>query len=293
LHFIFTDFSSKKFPIVAESFTLFSPPFYDSLLVAFITVVGLCKQGSAAFTIISFEQVFSVQPKSHNHNMATSFEWPPLESNPEVFTKYLHDLGVSDKWAVGEVYGFDEDLLAFLPQPVIGVIVNVEILKREEDKARGSEDTSVDFYMKQSGTLDNACGIIACLHATLNNLDSVDLKGDSILHNFHTRTKELSPEERAAFLENDNAFKSQHESAAGEGQSGMSASQEDVKHHFIAYTINRQKQLVEYDGTKRGPHVVAEGCDDVLRGSIAEVQRKLAEAEISESLCMMTLNATA
>lgn len=225
--------------------------------------------------------------------MATSFEWPPLESNPEVFTKYLHDLGMSSKWGIGEVYGFDEDLLAFLPQPVIGVILNVEILKRDEDKARGSEDTCVDFYMKQSGTLDNACGIIACLHATLNNLDSVDLEADSILQKFHSNTKDLSPQETAEFLENDISFKSQHQSAAGEGQSGMSATQDDVKHHFIAYTINRQKQLVEYDGTKMGPHVVAEDCDDVLRGSIAEVQRKLAEGEISESLCMMTLNATA
>jgi ubiquitin carboxyl-terminal hydrolase L3 len=225
--------------------------------------------------------------------MATTFEWPPLESNPEVFTKYLHDLGMSDKWGIGEVYGFDEDLLAFLPQPVIGVILNVEILKRAEDKARGSEETIVDYYMKQSGTLDNACGIIACLHTALNNLDNIELNPDSILHNFHSRTKDLSPEERAAFLENDHAFKTQHESAAGEGQSSLMENQEDVKHHFIAYTINRQKQLIEYDGTKKGPHVVAENCEDVLRGSIAEVQRKLAEAEISESLCMMTLNSTA
>lgn len=224
--------------------------------------------------------------------MATTFEWPPLESNPEVFTKYLHDLGMSNKWGIGEVYGFDEDLLAFIPAPVLGVILNVEILKRAEDKARGSEDTNVEYYMKQSGTLDNACGIIACLHATLNNLDAIDLNADSILHSFHSNTKDLSPEERAAFLENDNAFKTQHVAAAGEGQSGMSETQDDVKHHFIAYTINSQKQLVEYDGTKKGPYVVAENCEDVLRGSIAEVQRKLAEGEISESLSMMTLNST-
>ena len=225
--------------------------------------------------------------------MSSNFEWPPLESNPEVFTKYLHGLGMSEKWGIGEVYGFDEDLLAFLPQPVIGVIVNVEILKRDEDKARGSEDTIVDYYMKQSGTLDNACGIIACLHATLNNLDNVDLEAESILQNFYANTKELSPEDRATYLENDNAFKTQHATAAGEGQSSMMENQEDVKHHFIAFTINRQKQLVEYDGTKRGPHVVAENCDDVLRGSIAEVQRKLSDGEISETLSMMTLNATA
>ena len=115
------------------------------------------------------------------------FEWPPLESNPEVFTNYMHKIGLPATWAVGEVFGFDEELLAFLPQPVIGVIVNIERLKKEEDKELGSEDNvgKVNFYMKQSGTLDNACGIIACLHASLNRLDKIDLTPDSILDKYY------------------------------------------------------------------------------------------------------------
>lgn len=71
--------------------------------------------------------------------MVDQFEWPPLESNPEIFTKYMHDVGMSKDWAIGEVFGFDEELLAFLPQPIIGVIVNMERLKKEEDVAKGSE----------------------------------------------------------------------------------------------------------------------------------------------------------
>ena len=54
------------------------------------------------------------------------FKWPPLESNPEVFTKYLHKIGLSEDWAVGEVFGFDEDLLAFIPRPILAVIVAFE-----------------------------------------------------------------------------------------------------------------------------------------------------------------------
>ena len=68
----------------------------------------------------------------------SNFKWPPLESNPEVFSKYMHKLGLSDEWAIGEVFGFDEDLLAFLPQPVIGVIVAFQGIKDREDKS--SED---------------------------------------------------------------------------------------------------------------------------------------------------------
>ena len=58
------------------------------------------------------------------------FKWPPLESNPEIFTDYLHKIGLSPAYAIGEVFGFEEDLLAFLPQPVYAIIVNLEILNK-------------------------------------------------------------------------------------------------------------------------------------------------------------------
>ena len=81
---------------------------------------------------------------------AEEFEWPPLESNPEIFTQYMHNTGMSKDWAIGEVFGFDEELLAFLPQPIIGVIVNMERLKKDDDVAKGSEDNvnKVAYYQK-------------------------------------------------------------------------------------------------------------------------------------------------
>ncbi len=95
------------------------------------------------------------------------FRWPPLESNPEVFTRYLHRLGLGKSWGIGEVYGFDEELLAFLPQPIVAVIVAFESLASRGEGERGSADLNnvVPFYMKQTRELDNACGVIACLHA--------------------------------------------------------------------------------------------------------------------------------
>mmetsp|Transcript_5504 Transcript_5504/g.8385 ORF Transcript_5504/g.8385 Transcript_5504/m.8385 type:complete len:194 (-) Transcript_5504:146-727(-) len=181
----------------------------------------------------------------------------------------------------------------FLPQPVIGVIVAIERLHKDDDRQQGSEDNNniVPYYMKQTSELDNACGIIACLHACLNNLDKVELEAGSILEKFCKDVKELSPADRATHLENATDFKSQHASAASEGQSTQAANQDAVKHHFIAFVVNGNNQLIELDGTKRGPNVIAEGCHDVLRGSIAEIQRRLAAGEISESINMMTLNA--
>merc|ERR1719498_1693255 len=133
-----------------------------------------------------------------------SFDWPPLESGPEIFTNYMHKIGMSDKYSIGEVYGFDEELLAFLPQPQLSTILCFEGLKKDEERQLGSEDNNniVPYYQKQSGTLDNACGIIACLHSVLNKLGQVELVKDSILDKFDEATKGKTPQERATLLEN-------------------------------------------------------------------------------------------
>ena len=112
------------------------------------------------------------------------FEWPPLESNPEVFTDYLHQIGLSPDWIVTQCFGLDDDCLSFVPQPTIAVIATFEATDDAESKQLGSMDVTIPYYMKQTGKLDNACGIIACLHAVLNNLDHVTLQPDSILDKF-------------------------------------------------------------------------------------------------------------
>ena len=55
--------------------------------------------------------------------------------------------------------------------------------------------------------------------------------------------------------------------------------------------VNANGQLVEFDGMKKGPHVVAEVCTDVLKGSITEIKRRLEAKEITESLSVMCLSA--
>ena len=117
------------------------------------------------------------------------FNWPPLESNPEIFTEYMRECGLPSNWAFGEVFGFDEELLAFLPQPVTAVVVNAEFLKKQEDRQKGDMNVATDYYMKQTAVLDNACGVIACIHAILNNLGEGDTKitltEGSVLANYH------------------------------------------------------------------------------------------------------------
>ena len=50
--------------------------------------------------------------------------WMPLEGNPEVLNKYLKNLGVkNDDYEFVEIIGFDDELLAFVPQPVTAVLL--------------------------------------------------------------------------------------------------------------------------------------------------------------------------
>ncbi len=52
--------------------------------------------------------------------------WIPLEANPDVWNTYSSKLGVSNipsdyRWY--DVFGLDEELLAFIPSPVLAVIL--------------------------------------------------------------------------------------------------------------------------------------------------------------------------
>lgn len=43
------------------------------------------------------------------------FDWPPLESNPDVFTDFLENIGVPNDWVVYQCFGLDDDCLQFVP----------------------------------------------------------------------------------------------------------------------------------------------------------------------------------
>ncbi len=183
-----------------------------------------------------------------------------------------------------------------MPQPVLGIIVCHERLipkskYRPQDLGSSDNYDAVPFYMHQSGTLDNACGIIACLHAVFNS-PSITLDPESVLGRFRCGTEKSSPKERCEALETNTEFQRIHGIHASEGQSeAITSDQSKVRHHYVAYVLDgRGENLVELDGTKAGPVIVGRCDGDLLRGSIREVLGKLERGEISESLNMMTLN---
>jgi ubiquitin carboxyl-terminal hydrolase L3 len=71
------------------------------------------------------------------------------------------------------------------------------------------------YYMKQ--TIGNACGTIGLLHAIGNvrELEGVNIRPDSYLSRLFSNTLSMSPDERGAWLEQDDEIEVTHEAAAG------------------------------------------------------------------------------
>ncbi|XP_019872608.1 ubiquitin carboxyl-terminal hydrolase [Aethina tumida] len=186
----------------------------------------------------------------------------PLESNPDVMNKFLHLLGVPEKWNIVDVYGLDEDALAWVPRPVLAVILLFPYSAKffeyaEEETKKITEKGQVIspdvFYMKQY--ISNACGTIALIHSVANNIDKIELV-DGPFKKILETAKNLTPEERGELLKsgsNSEAFKliTAHQELAMEGQTQVNP-EEKVNHHFIAL-VEKNGDLYELDGRRDCP----------------------------------------
>ncbi|XP_003492576.1 ubiquitin carboxyl-terminal hydrolase [Bombus vosnesenskii] len=184
--------------------------------------------------------------------------WIPMESNPEVMTKFLHKLGVAKDWSVVDVYGLEPDLLALVPKPVVAVILLYPLSKKGdnslEDKESEEEDVSIPkdpevFHMKQY--IHNACGTIALIHSVGNNRDIIDLQ-DGFLKTFLDEAKNLSYMECGKLLMESDGISITHKDVAQEGQTEVPSDEIPVYHHFVAL-IHKNGVLYELDGRKPSP----------------------------------------
>lgn len=162
--------------------------------------------------------------------------WPALESDPEIFTNYFRNLGLSPNWEFGEVFSMDEE--------VEGAALVLVYRRTSPDPIFNGEVIASRYYIKQVEALDNSCGLLAGLHSIFNS-DAEIVQG-SILEQVKAGIEDKSPTDAAACLLANQSLQSAHLAYAAEGQSNVTDSPE---HHFIAVLPG----LKLFDGMKQSP----------------------------------------
>lgn len=215
----------------------------------------------------------------------SSLKWVPLESNPELFTQWSSIMGLdTSRFAFHDIFGLDPELLQLVPQPVQAVLLLFP-LTGEADKVRKEEDAGVQeavtaeeqgqvMWFKQ--TIGNACGTIGLLHALANTEATSAIRTDSPLESLLQKARPLAPRERADLLTKSKELESVHAQTASAGQSAAPEDLDDVLLHFVCFIRDREGNLVELDGGRKGP--VKRGKvpsqDELLPKAVEFVQQK-------------------
>lgn len=109
---------------------------------------------------------------------------------------------------VQEIVSLDDEILAFLPRPVYGLIFLFKWIEEDSEKQEQSCPEGVWFANQ---TINNACASVALLNI-VNNVPSLDL-GES-LHGFKVFTANFTPALRGDAIGNFDFVKEVHNSFA-------------------------------------------------------------------------------
>lgn len=209
--------------------------------------------------------------------------WLPLESNPDVMNKFLHNGGVPSEWGIVDV--IDLDALQSVPQPVVAVLLLFpggekyeEYVKQEAERIQSEGQTvSEDVYFMNQ-VIKNACGTIALVHSIANNTDKIKLDEESVLQHFIEQTKDLSPDARGRNLENYDDIVALHEASAQEGQTEAPDADQDANLHFVTF-VCVDGNLYELDGRKSEPINHGSTSDETLLEDASKICKNFMERD--------------
>ena len=196
----------------------------------------------------------------------------PLESNPAIFSELAFKLGLCPVLEFHDVYSLtDPDLLAFLPNPIYGVILLFPLTKgyeeyrvSEDSKSPATYNKNIVQWFKQ--TIRNGCGLYALLHI-LSNLPSDLIISNLTLSNLKSRIFEggesLSENEVAKLVEELESQIKLDENFGQKGQTEAPPADAQIELHFITFVKGKDGHLYELDGRRKGPVDLGKSTDDV------------------------------
>lgn len=181
----------------------------------------------------------------------------PLESNPEIFNALGHKIGLSPVLLFQDVYSItDPDLLAFLPQPVMALVMLFPITKqyeeyRKDEDAKNGNSRDGALWFRQ--TIGNGCGLYALLHV-LANLPREFIVKDLVVNNVLLLQLDGASDAEIAQLVELLEQNIQLDSNYGtQGQTEAPPAENSIETHFITYVKGSDDHVYELDGRRTGP----------------------------------------
>ncbi|KAI9844487.1 MAG: hypothetical protein M1837_005570 [Sclerophora amabilis] len=211
-----------------------------------------------------------------------------IESEPAFFNVMLREFGVKG-YKVQEVLGLDEEILAFLPKPIYGLIF---LFRYGEDGVESEESSCPPGVWFANQTSHNSCASIALLNI-VNNIPGADLGEE--LQAFKEITKNLSPALRGDQIANFSFVRNVHNSFArkmdmlntdlnmqndvdeskSKRKKKKSVYKEEAGFHFIAF-VPIEGQVWKLDGLDGQPHNLGEiGGSDWLKLAVPVIEERM------------------
>ena len=135
-------------------------------------------------------------------------------------------LGLKTEKRFIDVFGFDDDLLQFIPQPCSALFLLFPVTdkyerfrKQEIEQLKKNPQHISEKVVFTLQTIPNACGTIGLLHSLLNGLDEDEILVDGALKRIKDKLNGRTCVERAQVLEEDEDLASIHREIAHQGQS--------------------------------------------------------------------------
>ncbi|VUC31019.1 unnamed protein product [Clonostachys rosea] len=189
-----------------------------------------------------------------------------LESNPDLFTTLVQELGLSQQVCFHDVWSLSEpELLATVPRPVLALVLvfpttdNYEANLAAENSgystiadAPSAQDDGI-FWLKQ--TINNACGLYGILHAVTNGVAREYMKPDSYLSRLVHKLVPLTDSDRASALENEAELEAAYNKVAVLGDTEPPEDpEEEVDFHYVCFVKGGPSgNVYMLDGDRKGP----------------------------------------